>query len=102
MSHAIPQPGEVEAAGWTRLEELSPAGVRAEDAAHWRSVYRELVATMERLLETACERQAGRVHQNGSRTPDTREVEQLAARAEYFRQRLNWWSEVDAETEDSA
>ncbi|HVD02058.1 MAG TPA: hypothetical protein VNG93_13065 [Candidatus Dormibacteraeota bacterium] len=97
----MPQPGEVEAAGWARLEELSPAGVHAEDAAHWRSVYRELVATMEQLLETARARQTG-PHRNGSRTPATRETEQLAARAEYFRRRLKWWSEVDAQTEDSA
>jgi hypothetical protein len=102
MSHLIPQPGEVEEAGWARLEEPDHGRVHSQDAGHWRSVYRELVATMDRLLETARERLAARGNLDGVPSPDTREIEQLVARAEYFRKRLLWWSTLEEETEDSA
>jgi len=98
MSQRIPQAEEVD---WTRLE--GPAGpVRTDDAAHWRSVYRELVATMDRLLESARARHAANGKGKGVSSPDSGEVEQLAARVEYFRRRLKWWSTLEHETEDSA
>lgn len=103
MTSQIPQPDEVEVGGaWTRLEGPSSGLTRAEDAAHWRSVYRELVATMDRLLVGARERLAARTGGDGAHSPEAREVALLESRADYFRKRLFHWSTLEAEAEDPA
>ena len=102
MTSQIPQQDEVARGGWTRLEGPSAGSTWSEDAAHWRSVYRELVATMDRLLVGARERLAARTGGDGAHCPEAREVELLESRADYFRKRLLHWSTHDAEAEDSA
>jgi len=83
---------EVSEAVWTRLEGPQPAVIHPEDAQHWVAVYRELVETIDRMLASA----RGRVHAgNGRRngaSPESREVQLLETRAEFFRRRLEWWS----------
>lgn len=102
MTSQIPQQDEVTGGGWTRLEGPRAGSTRSEDAAHWRSVYRELVATMDRLLVGARERRAVRTGGDEANSPEAREVELLESRADYFRRRLLHWSTLDAEAEDSA
>jgi hypothetical protein len=83
---------EVSEAVWTRLEGPQPAVLHPEDALHWVAVYRELVETIDRMLASARER----VHASNGRghgaSPESREVQLLETRAEFFRRRLEWWS----------
>jgi hypothetical protein len=93
---------QFEKAGWARLEGPNTDTVHAEDAAHWRSVYRELVATMDRLLESARERLAARTGGDGALTPEGKELALLESRADYFQKRLLYWSTLEEEAADSA
>jgi hypothetical protein len=81
---------------WTNLEDLEGADATSdhpEDRAHWMAVYAELVDTTDRMLVSARERLVA-LDGNGSAeaASEAREVEMLASRTAFLKERLRWWT----------